>query len=231
MATSIAILGGAGAEGSGLAKRYAAAGHPVIIGSRQADRATATAAALNAELGTSLISGADNAGAAQAGKIVILTIPYEGMEQTLVPLAEALSGKIVVSAIVPMDFTGGSPKLIAVPEGSATQRAQALVPGALVVGAFHHLGAATLADLAETVDSDVLVCADNAEARSTVMALASELSGARGVDAGRLDGAGVIEGFTVALLRINRRYRTHAGLRITYLPESGPRPAASRGPA
>ncbi|MCX6020643.1 MAG: NAD(P)-binding domain-containing protein, partial [Chloroflexi bacterium] len=97
MATSIAILGGAGAEGSGLAKRYAAAGHPVIIGSRQAERAASTAAALNAEMGSNLISGADNAGAAQAGDIVLLTIPYEGMEQTLPPLAEALAGKIVVS--------------------------------------------------------------------------------------------------------------------------------------
>lgn len=216
---TIAILGGAGAEGTGLARRFAAAGHPVILGSRQADRAQAAAASVNEATGTTLTEGADNADAAHRGEIVILSIPFAGVGETLSSLAGALTGKIVVSAIVPMEFAGGAPRLTAVPEGSAAQHIQALLPEARVIAAFHHVGAAQLADLHAPVDSDVLVCGDNAEAKAAVLALAEEIAGVRGVDAGRLDAAHIVEGITTVLVRINRRYKAHAALRITYLPD------------
>lgn len=218
---TIAILGGTGAEGTGLARRFVAAGHPVVIGSRQEDKAVAAADAINQTVGGFLAAGADNAEAARLGELVVLTVPFHALGDTLAPLADLLTGKIVVSTVVPMSFTGGSPRLIPVPEGSAAQQAQALAPGALVVAAFHHISAPTLADLSIPVDADVLVCGDHRDARAAVLALANELPGVRGIDAGRLDGAGVIEGFAVALLRINRRYRAHAGVRVTHLPAAG----------
>lgn len=220
MPATIAILGGAGAEGTGLARRFAAAGHPVVIGSRQADRAQTAAATVNEATGTMLVQGADNAEAAQRGELVLLTIPFAGVDDTLTPLKDALAGKTVVSTIVPMEFASGQPRLAAVPEGSAAQRVQAVLPESRVVAAFHHIGAAVLSDLGEQVDSDVLVCGDHAEAKAAVLALAEAIPGVRGVDAGRLDAANAIEGITTVLVRINRRYKAHAALRITYLPDT-----------
>lgn len=215
---SIAILGGTGALGSALARRLAATGHPIIIGSRVAERAEAAAREVNAAIKAELAQGAENALAALRGDIVLLAIPFSGMAETLAPLAEALTGKTVVSTIVPLDFADGRPQPLFVPEGSAAQRAQRLLPRAHVIAAFHHLSAITLARLQDAVDADVLVCGDDAEAKRTVLALANELPGARGIDAGPLDSAGPIEAFTVALLRINRRYRAHTSVRITHLP-------------
>ncbi|HEY3115763.1 MAG TPA: NADPH-dependent F420 reductase, partial [Chloroflexota bacterium] len=148
-------------------------------------------------------------------------IPYDGMMETVKPLASAVAGKTVISTIVPLEFVRGVAKLAHVAAGSAAQELQELLPEARVVAAFHHLSAPTLADLSQPVDADVLVCGDDAEAKQQTMALAETLPGARGVDAGPLESAFYLEAFTALLLRINRRYKAHAGVRITHLPEPG----------
>ena len=219
MPNIIGILGGTGAEGRGLAKRFVQAGHPVILGSRQAERAQSTADEINVELGSSLASGAENAEAARAAELVILALPYAGITEALRPFAASLAGKTLISAVVPLEFVAGSPRPLPVAEGSAAQELQAMLPNTQLIGAFHHVSAPTLSDLNRPIGADVLVCGDNPEARRSVVALAEELWGVRGIDAGPLECAGPIEAFTAVLLRINRRYKAHAGVLITDLPE------------
>lgn len=227
MADSVGIVGGTGAAGRGLAKRFVQAARPVIVGSRQAERAKAAAAEINSELGASLASGCENIEAARSAPLVVLTIPFEGMVEAVKPLAAALAGKPVISAIVPLQFVSGAAHLLRVAEGSAAQLLQALLPDARVIGAFHHLSSQTLVDLSQPVAADVLVCGDDAAAKNEAIGLAEELPGVRGVDAGPLESAFYLEAFTALLLRINRRYRAHAGIRITHLPP--PLPPPSRG--
>lgn len=218
MTSIIGIVGGTGAEGRSLGRRLVQAGHPVILGSRQTERAETAAAEINQELGSSLASGSENAEAARCAELVVLTIPFEGMGEAMKRLASALAGKPVISAIVPLEFVSGVARLLPVAEGSAAQQLQAFLPEARVIGAFHHLSSPTLADLSQPVDADVLVCGDDAEAKRAVIALAEELPAVRGIDVGTLESAFYLEAFTAVLLRINRRYRAHAGLRITHLP-------------
>ena len=223
MKSTIAILGGTGAEGRGLAKRFVQAGRPVVLGSRQAERAQAAAAEMNAELSSSLARGAENAEAARSADLVVLTIPFVGMAEAVKPLTADLSGKPLISTVVPLEFVRGVARLLQVAEGSAAQQLQALLPDTRVMGAFHHLSSQTLADLSQPVDADVLVCGDDAATKREVMTLVEELPGARGIDAGPLASAFYLEAFTAVLLSINRRYRAHTGLRITHLPErNGP---------
>lgn len=211
---SIALIGGTGAEGRGLALRYAQAGHRVILGSRDAERAQAGASELNAILGTPAVSGMSNQGAASQGELAILAIPYAGQTETLPTLAPALAGKLVISAVVPLNFAGGRPAPLAVPEGSAAQQAAALLPGARLAAAFHHLSAKHLADLDHAMEGDVLVCADDAEAKQAAMALVGEIPDLRAIDAGGLGAAATVEAMTAVLLGINRRYKVSAGLRV-----------------
>src|SRR5438874_1667763 len=171
MTQTIAILGGTGAEGRGLAKRFADAGRTVIVGSRQAERAESAATELNQELGSALVSGAENRAAALSADLVVLTIPYDGLAEAVKPLAGALAGKTVISTIVPLEFARGTAKLIQVAAGSAAQELQALLPDARVIAAFHHLSAPTLANLSERVDADVLVCGDDAAAKQDAIEL------------------------------------------------------------
>jgi NADPH-dependent F420 reductase len=220
--TPIAIVGGTGALGSALARRFAAAGHKVLLGSRQETRAIEAAKLANAAVGADLVRGSNNAGAAVAADLVVLTIPFEAMLDALPPLAAATAGKTVVSTLVPMTFQRGLAYAVSVAEGSAAQRAQDMLPAGHVVGAFHHLSASVLADLASPLDADILVCGDHAEAKEDVFRLVTALPGARALDVGGLDAAGVIESFTVALLRLNRRYRGHSSLRITHLTVGRP---------
>ncbi len=215
----LAILGGTGAEGHGLALRFARAGLSVVLGSREAERAAAAASEIRTQLGPVDIRGTTNGDAAESADLIVLTIPYGGMRETVAPLAQTLGGKTVITTIVPLEFVAGVPRVLPVPEGSAAQALQALIPDAHVVGAFHHLSAPTLADLEHPVDADVLVCGDDPEATASALELVALLPGARGIHAGALDGAAYLEAFTAILLRINRRYRSHAGLRITHLPE------------
>jgi NADPH-dependent F420 reductase len=217
---AVALVGGAGAEGRGLAVRLLEARQAVLIGSRDAERARAAAAEMNRAAGSRLAAGDTNEAVARDGEIVILAIPYAGLAEAADTLRPLMNGKVVVSTIVPLQFGQRGPHAVAVPEGSAAQRLQTLLPKARVVGAFHHLSAETLADVAQPVGTDVLVCGNDAEAKREVMDLAELFPGVRGIDAGPLESARYLEAFTALLLRINRRYKAHAGIRLTHLPES-----------
>jgi NADPH-dependent F420 reductase len=212
-AMMIGILGGTGDQGRGLARRFAMAGHRVIIGSRQAERAAAAAAELGTELG---IEGAANAQAARQADIVIVAVPWEGHQQLLAGLADDLAGKIVIDCVNPLDFDARGCRPLSVPEGSAAEQAAAVLPESRVVGAFHHVSAVLLLDPEVTeFDLDVLVLGDDRQATDLVQALAARIPGMRGVYAGRLRNCGPVEGLTANLVSINRRYKAHAGIRIT----------------
>ncbi len=210
---SIGILGGTGDEGRGLALRFAHAGHSVIIGSRSLERACAAAVGLGAELG---IRGMENAAAAGAADIVIAAVPWEGHGTLLASLAAELSGKIIIDCVNPLGFDSHGAFALRVPEGSAAQQAAALLPESRVVGAFHHVSAVLLLDPdVATVDMDVLVLGDDRMATDLVQALAARIPGVRGIYAGRLRNCGQVEALTANLVAVNRRYKAHAGLRVT----------------
>jgi hypothetical protein len=210
----VGILGGTGPQGRGLARRLAAAGHAVVLGSRDADRARSVAETL-ADAGD--VSGADNEQAA-AADLVIVTVPYEGHAALLAALAEPLADKIVVDCVNPLGFDKQGPYLLPVEAGSAAQEAQVLLPRSTVVAAFHHVSAVLLEDPAvERVEGDVLVLGEDRDAVAVVCDLATAIPGARGVYAGRLRLAAQVEGMTANLIAVNRRYKTHAGLSVTGL--------------
>lgn len=215
---TLAILGGTGNVGPGLALRWARAGHTVILGSREAAKAQRVAAELNAQLGQALLTGMDNLAAAQAGEIAVLTVPYAAQHALLTALKPALQGKLLINvnvALLP-------PKVARVyipPEGSATAQAQALLgPEVRVVAAFQNVSAHALHALDQPVDCDVLVCGDDKAAKAIAIELAAAL-GARGLDAGPLPNAIAVEALTSVLIGLNLRYKTPgAGLRITGIP-------------
>jgi 8-hydroxy-5-deazaflavin:NADPH oxidoreductase len=210
---TIGILGGTGDQGRGLARRFALAGNPVIIGSRSAERAVAAAQALGADLG---IRGMANPDAAAAADVVIVAVPWDGHGDLLRSLAEPLAGKIVIDCVNPLGFDQRGCYRLGVSEGSAAQQAAAVLPDSVVVGAFHHVSAVLLLDPeVASVDLDVLVLGDDRSATDLVQALAARIPGVRGVYAGRLRNCGQIEALTANLVSINRRYKAHAGLRIT----------------
>jgi hypothetical protein len=183
----------------------------VQIGSRDAARAAGIAADIG--YGT---TGAGNAECAAGADLVIVAVPWEGHGALLGSLVEPLAGKIVVDCVNPLGFDKQGAYALDVPEGSAAQQAAALLPGSRVVGAFHHLSAVLLLDpLVDTVDTDVLVLGDDRAATDTVQALAQRIAGIRGVYAGRLRNARQVESFTANLISMNRRYRAHAGIRVT----------------
>ena len=209
----IAVLGGTGDQGRGLAHRFAAAGNPVIIGSRRAERAAAAAESLRPGRG---IRGMSNADAAREADVVIVAVPWEGHRDLLASLAEVLSGKIVIDCVNPLGFDERGAYPLPVAEGSAAQQAAAVLPGSRVVGAFHHVSAVVLLDPdVAGIDLDVMVLGDDRAATALVQALASRIPGARGVYAGRLRNCGQVEALTANLVSVNRRYKAHAGLRIT----------------
>ena len=212
---SVGILGGTGPQGRGLARRLASAGHPTILGSRSAERATETTAAI----GVDGVTGGSNEEAA-AADLVIVTVPYEGHAELLTTLAGQLAGKIVVDCVNPLGFDAQGPYALAVADGSAAQEAQRILPDSTVIAAFHHLSAVRLEDPdVHEFDEDVLVLGEDREAVGTVIELAAAaLPGGRGVFAGRLRNAHQVEALTANLIAVNRRYKTHAGLRLTELP-------------
>jgi 8-hydroxy-5-deazaflavin:NADPH oxidoreductase len=208
----IGVLGGTGDQGRGLARRFALAGHRVIIGSRDAGRAAAAAAGLGSEL----ISGTVNAEAAAQADVVIAAIPWDGHKDLLAALAAQLAGKIVIDCVNPMGFDGKGAYPLPVPEGSAAQQAAAVLPDSTVVGAFHHVSAELLlAPEIGLLDLDVLVLGDDRQATDLVSALASRIPAIRGIYAGRLRNCGQVEALTANLVSINRRYKVHAGIRVT----------------
>lgn len=218
----IAILGGTGDEGLGLAIRYAWAGEEVIIGSRALERAEAAARRVREVVPDGQVSGMVNEAAAAAGDMVFISVPYAGLRGTVSALAPLLAGKIVVSLVVPLQFGKSGPHALRVEEGSAAEQAQALAPQARVVGAFHTLSAHELMDPEKDLGCDVIVCADDRAARRAVMALAEKLRGVRAVDGGALAYSRYVEDFTALLISINRRYKAHSGIRITGLPADAP---------
>lgn len=208
---TVGVLGGTGPQGKGLALRWAKAGIKVIIGSRSAERAEAAAA----ELGDG-VSGMDNANTAAASDIVLVAVPWEGHGELLESLREQLAGKIVIDCVNPLGFDKKGPFALPVAEGSAAQQAEQLLPDSRVTAAFHHVSAVILADLSvPEVDTDILVLGDDREATDVVRALADAIPGMRGVYGGRLRNAHQVEALTANLIAINRRYKAHAGLRVT----------------
>jgi NADPH-dependent F420 reductase len=209
----IGILGGTGEQGRGLARRLSVAGHPVIIGSRDAGRAKAAASSLG---GGPLVDGGLNHEAAVAADVVIAAIPWEGHADLLSELAGPLTGKIVIDCVNPLGFDARGAYSIGVPEGSAAEQAASVLPGSTVVGAFHHVSAQLLLDPeVDSMELDVLVLGDDRAATDLVIALAGQIPGMRGVYAGRLRNCGQVEALTANLVSINRRYKAHAGIRVT----------------
>ena len=214
---TIAILGGTGEQGPGLAMRWSRAGYGVIIGSRQAEKAQRVAAELNVRLGADRIVGMDNAAAAAACDVAAITVPYDAQNALLEGLRDALQGKILIDVNVALK----PPKVARVfipPEGSAAEQAQAVLgEGVTVVGAFQNVSADKLADLDAPIDCDVLVCGDDRAAKQLAIRLAEDI-GMRGIDAGPLVNAKAVEAMTSVLIGINIRYKVHgSGIRITGL--------------
>ncbi|MEU5992967.1 NADPH-dependent F420 reductase [Spirillospora sp. NPDC047418] len=214
---SIGILGGTGDQGKGLARRFALAGHTVTIGSRKAERAQAAAGELAAERTGLRISGAENPVAAGRSDVVVVAVPWDGHKATLESLRTELTGKIVVDCVNPLGFEKGKGAFaLPVEEGSAAQQAAAVLTESRVVAAFHHVSAKLLLDPGvDEMELDVLVLGNDREATDLVQALAGRIPGMRGVYGGRLHNAHQIEAFTANLISMNRRYKAHAGLRIT----------------
>ena len=224
---TIGVIGGTGAEGSGLAMRWARAGLAVVIGSRDAARAEAVAGALNAALldsalGRPLIGGLDNLAAASVADIVVLSVPFAGQQATALEIRAALAGKVLVDVTVPLV----PPKVdrVQLPGGRSAveQLAERLGPEVTVVSAFQHVSATHLKDADFVADCDVLVCGDTKAGRDVAVALA-EAAGMRGIHAGMLVNSAAIEAMTSVLIAINRRYKVPgAGIRITGLPATLP---------
>jgi NADPH-dependent F420 reductase len=218
---TVAILGGTGQLGFGLAVRLARAGVPIVIGSRDATRAREAAARALAVVPGADVTGDENAAAAAAaGQIVALAVPFASSASTIKGLGESLrDGQIVLDATVPLGpAVGGKPtQLIGVWQGSAAQQTQSLVPkGVRVVSALHTLSGAMLEDLDHALDQDTLVCGDRKADKEPVIELIGRIgSGLRAVDAGRLEMSRIVEGLTPLLIGVNIRYKTHSGVRVT----------------
>jgi 8-hydroxy-5-deazaflavin:NADPH oxidoreductase len=223
MARKIAILGGTGAEGTGLANRLARAGEHIVIGSRDAQRAQETAARLLEQIGASAqIEGADNASAAAQCDVALLTVPFSGQSALLKQLKSVWKpGTIVIDTTVPLAASvgGAATRMLGVWQGSAAEAAKELLPaGVSIAAAFHNLSAELLAGDA-AVECDVLVCSDDEKAKQAATELARKIPGVRAVNGGKLENARIVESMTALLIGLNIRYKVHsAGLRFTGLP-------------
>jgi 8-hydroxy-5-deazaflavin:NADPH oxidoreductase len=213
---SVPIIGGTGAIGFAIARRLAREGVPVVIGSRDAGRAREAAGRIEAE-------GLLNAEAATRGPIVLLCVPFRSQSETLTNLKNALRpGQILVDSTVPLAaaISGRATRLLGVPQGSAAQQAQEMVPeGVEVVAAFHTLSAIAVGDLDHELDEDVLIAGDSHDAKRRVAELVRRVPGLRPVDCGRLETARLVEGITPLLISVNARNKSHAGVRLTGIEE------------
>jgi len=222
----IPIIGGTGALGYGLAVRWARAGLDVVIGSRDADRAAEAAGKVREAVPDAGVEGLGNEDAAAKGPIVFLTVPFRAQSETLNNLRGALQpGQTLVDCTVPLAaaVSGKATRSLGVWQGSAAQQAEEMVPeGVTVVSALHTVGAPTLADLDATLDEDVLVCGDKKRDKAPVARLIERIEGLRAVNAGPLETARIAEQLTPLLISINVRYKAHAGLKLTGLPEGDP---------
>lgn len=220
----IAIFGGTGDLGRGLAINFAAAGHEIIVGSRSQERAEQAAAGLREALPEGAFTPLENVAAAEAGEIAIVSIPHEGIESTIPPMAGALAGKVVISVVNALRFgKSGAIAIRDIPNGSCAQQIQELAPEARVVVAYNNLPAAGLQHR-EHLGADVLVCGKSREARQQVIELTSAIPGTRALDAGPLANALIIEGMTAVIINLNRRYKGEASLAVEGLEEAPARP-------
>ncbi len=220
----IPIIGGTGALGAGLATRWAQAGVPVVLGSRAAERAEEAAAKIRATVPGADVTGLENGEAAKQGEIVFLTVPFRVQSENLNNLREALSpGQILVDCTVPLAaaVSGKATRSLGVWQGSAAQQAQEMVPeGVTVVSALHTVGAPTLSDAEAELGEDVLVCGDKKADKARVARLIELIPGLRAVNAGALEMARIVEQLTPMLISVNSRYKAHAGIRLTGLPDA-----------
>ena len=214
---TIAIIGGTGAQGRGLAVRFAAAGHRVILGSRDAARAVAAATELSDNRGGRLmvVGGDSNEGAAARAQVVVIATPWNPDRASVAELEPHSRGKVVISCVNPLGFDKRGPYGLEVAAGSAAEHFAALLPEAKVAGAFHHVAASRLLDLAcELSGEDVLVGADDLEALKVAVELSRAVSGRAGIDAGGLRACRQLEPWTAVLIGINQNYRTHSGIAV-----------------
>jgi 8-hydroxy-5-deazaflavin:NADPH oxidoreductase len=217
----VCIVGGTGALGFGLALRLGRSGVEVRIGSRDGERAREAAERAAGKVSTGSFTGAENSEAVQGAEPVILSVPFRNQSETLTNLKNVLAdGQLVVDATVPLAAAvgGKATRVLGVPQGSAAQQAQEMVPdGVHVVSAFHTVSAALLTDLEHELDEDVLLCGDRRSDKEQVAELVQRIPGLRAVDCGRLEMARIVEGLTPLLISINMRHKTRAGIRITGL--------------
>jgi len=225
----IAVIGGTGPQGTGLAYRFARGGHEVVLGSRSQERAVVAATELGERVGSATVRGAANDHAAKGADLVLLAVPYDGHDALVAELAPQLAGKVVISCVNPIGFDKRGPFGLDLGPTSAAEDAQRLLPDSTVVGAFHHLSAVSLNGDADLLDhEDVLVCGDDAEAKAAVIELAATVTGRPGVDAGALRLARQLEPLTAVLISINKRYKVRSGISVAgfdhsvSLPASGP---------
>lgn len=220
----IPIIGGTGALGAGLARRWARAGVPVVLGSRSTERAEEAAAKVREAVPQADVTGLANGEAATKGGIVFLTVPFRAQSENLNNLREVLQpGQILVDCTVPLAaaVSGKATRSLGVWQGSAAQQAQEMAPdGVTVISALHTVGAPSLADLDADLDEDILVCGDKKADKARVARLIELIPGLRAVNAGALEMARIVEQLTPMLISINTRYKVHAGIRITDLPDA-----------
>ena len=210
----LGFIGGTGPEGRGLALRFALAGEHVLIGSRDDSRARQAAGSISESVPQGLVRGAHNLDVAREADVVFVAVPYAAHRDTLASIKEHLAGKIVVDVVAPLAFSNGQARALPVKEGSASLQAQALLPESAVVAAFQAISARDLLAPDRLIDSDVVVCGDNAEAKAVVMKLAEKIEGVRAVNGGGLANARYVEDFTALLLNINRIYKAHSTIKI-----------------
>ncbi|MGW6425096.1 NADPH-dependent F420 reductase [Nocardia sp. NPDC055053] len=227
---TVAVIGGTGAQGKGLAYRFARHGHDIVLGSRVAHKAEAVAAQVTERLaevaGAGSARGAANADAVAGADVVLLAVPYDGHDELVASLAAegALDGKTIISCVNPLAFDkrGAHGRVINGGEGSAAESAAELAPAATVVGAFHNVSAPALWGKDEFLDEDVIVVGDSAEGKQIAIDLAASVAGRPGIDGGKLRLARALEPLTAVLISINRKHKAHSGIRITGLGEHRP---------
>ena len=216
---TIAVIGGTGPQGKGLAYRFVQHGHTVLLGSRDQERAEQAAAEIRERVTEAEISGCQNAAAAAGADVVVLAVPYDGHDDLVAGLADELAGKTVISCVNPLGFDKQGPYALDVPGGSAAETAAALVPSARVVGAFHHVSAVSLWRSEGYLDhEDVLVCGDDKDAKQVAIELSRAVTGRDGVDGGALRLARQLEPLTAVIISINKRYKTRSGIAIAGIP-------------
>jgi 8-hydroxy-5-deazaflavin:NADPH oxidoreductase len=211
----IAIVGGTGPEGLGLAMRFAKAGNMVFIGSRSEERAEEAVNKVKEKLPEADIFGGLNAEGAEKADYIFLTVPSDAHHDTLVQLEELIGEKILIDVVVPMLWDRDGPKAVMLDEGSAAMQARALLPKAKVISGFHHLDGSELQKVDKPLQGDVIVVGDHKPSKKKVMDLVEQIEYVRALDGGGLANSRYLEEWTVQLLNINKIYKAHAGVRIT----------------